>query len=816
MESLKQDIHYTLRLWSRNKAFYGFIVLTLACCLGANTLVFSILESVVLRPLPYEQSDRMISISNVFLALGIEEDKEGINSIPDYFERREHTEVFDKLAMYFERSSNFGNDDYASEMSSMLVTANFFDLFSAKLHRGMGRFFNEEENVEGNHRVVILSYDAWRNAMGADPDAVGKTIMLDGNSYEVVGVMDQDFSYLDKDIDIWRPFPVSEQDKSEMTRSLNFVSIVGTLAPGVSIEQAQQLLDTLNKNLEQRNPIMAGFMKNNGFKTRVCYLKEKLIQRIRPLLLMLQTGVGFVLLIGCVNIANLLLIQSGQRAREMAVRMAIGGSRRRLFQMLFVENLMLTLLGSCIGFLLGALSLQCLDASLLSDIPRANQLGIHWGTISLGVGFALLWALLFALLATSSINARKLTRWMAADSRTGSTTKRGSRFRSVLVSTQFALIVVLLSSAALLGWSFNKAQQVDPGFEYEHLMTARFQLPQKAFNSDEAARSFLDQTRVKIEALPGVDTVACTSYLPLLGPFNQTVVGIENYWPAEAESSPTAHKGFVSDDYFQALGIPLLDGKTFSNENTMDTQQVAIIDRRFAERYWPDTSPIGHRIGNFGKWQTIVGVVENVRVSDLLQDNSVGMIYFPVSQHSMTNKALTLLVKSEKTISRLPETLGNIFKEQGGHIPLYDIQSMEERVDASLLNRKVSFVLMAVFAAAAIVLSAIGIYGLLRQAVEQRRREFGILMAMGAQPAQIRRIIYRFATTVIVSGLLLGTAGAFMSGQTIRSQLYQVQEQDPMVYLLVIVMVGFLGFFTASIPALTAGRIEPQLALRNE
>jgi len=816
MEQLKQDIGYTLRLWSRNKAFYGFILLTLACCLGANTLVFSILESVVLRPLPYSDSDRMISISNVFLTLGIEEDKEGINSIPDYYDRREHDEVFDQLAMYMDRSVNFGRDDYSSEMSCMLVTANLFDIFSAKLHRGMGRFFTEDENIEGNHHVVILSYQAWRSAHGSDPDVIGKNIMLNGKSYEVVGVLDKDFNFLDKDIDIWRPFPVNDRDKSEMNRSLNFVSIVGTLAPGVSIDQAQDLLNTLNKNLEQTNPFMAAFMKNNGFQTRICFLKDKLIQKVRPLLLMLQTGVAFVLLIGCVNIANLLLIQSGQRAREMAVRMAVGGNRLRLFKQLFVENLLLTLTGCFFGFLLGALALQWLDMRLLSDIPRSNQLGMHWGTLLVGISFSVFWALCFALLSTSSINARKLTRWLAADSRTGSTSKRGARFRSFLVSTQFALIVVLLSSAALLGWSFQKAQQVDPGFEYRDLMTARFQLPDQEFNSGESARNFINETRTKLKALPGVKEVSYTTYLPLLGPFNQTVVGIENYWPAEVESSPTAHKGFVSTDYFKTMDIPLLDGETFAAEHTADTRQVAIIDRRFAERYWPDTSPIGHRIGNFGKWQTIVGVVENARVTDLLQDNSAGMIYFPLSQHKVTNRALSVLVKTERDISRLPETMENIFKESGNHIPLFDIQSMEERVDASLLNRKISFVLMSIFAASAILLSAIGIYGLLRQAVEQRRREFGIRMAMGAQPSQVRRIIYRFATTVIVSGILLGTAGAFLSTQTIRSQLYQVREQNPMIYLLVIAIVGILGILTASIPAATAGRIDPQPALRNE
>jgi len=816
MDELYQDIRYTLRLWGRNRAFYSFLIVTLACCLGANTLVFSILESVVLRPLPYPDSDRMVSVSNVFLALGIDSDKESINSIPDYYDRKEHSETFEELAMYREKSVNFGSDNYTTEMSCMYVTSDLFKLFSAQLHRNMGRFFYEDENEEGKHYSVILSYQAWRSAMGSDPAVIGRSIYLDGETFEVVGVLSEDFSFLDKDIDVWCPYPVSQEDRSEMRRGYNNVSIVGKLAPGVSLEQAQNLLDTLNENLEQENPLIAGFMKNNGFGTRVHFLKDQLIREIRPLLIMLQAGVVFVLLIGCVNIANLLLIQSGQRGREMAVRMAIGSSRRRLMRMLFTENLMLTLCGSLIGFLIGALALQWLDQSLLSDIPRAKQLGIHVGTLFVGIGFAVVWGLVFGLLTGSGINPKKLTRWMSSDSRTGSTSKGGSYFRTILVAAQFALIVVLLSSAGLLGWSFFKAQKVDPGFDTDNVLTARFQMPGKSFESQQIARTFLDGLKTRIEALPGVEDVGFTSYLPLLGPFNQTVIGIENYWPAEVESSPTAHKGFVNDDYFSSLNIPIINGRPFDDTDTEDSQQVAIVDRLFAERYWPDTSPIGRRIGNFGKWQTIVGVAEDVRVSDLLQKNSVGMVYFPASQSRVTNIALTMIVKTTKPVSRLAETLENIFKEQGKHVPLYDIQTMGARVDQSLLNRKVTFVLMGVFAVSAVVLSAIGIYGLLSQAVQQRRREFGILMALGADPSRIRLIIYKFAALVIGTGITLGTIGALVSAQAIRSQLYQVREHNPTVYGLVIMLVLLLGVLTTCLPALTAGRVEPQRALRNE
>lgn len=813
MESLLQDLKFGAKLLLKEKGFSLAALLTLALAIGANTAIFTVIRSVLLRPLPFPEPDRLVTLYNRYPGVGV---LKGSNSVPDYGDRKQETAVFEELALVGFSGYDVGAQGSPERVSGLYVTPSFFRLL--RVSPGLGRIFTEEEAVLGKDKVVLLSYGIWKQMFGGDRSVLGRDLRLSGLPYRIVGVMPEGFQFLSQDARLWVPFAFTPQQTSDDARHNNSWAMVARLRPGVTVAQAQQRVDALNRRIIERFPQYRKLLEDAGFSTKVADFRAEMTEDIRPTLYLLQAAVAFVLLIGCVNVANLMLIRCNIRMKELAIRFSLGGGRWRLGRQLLTESVLLALLGGLLGIVTGFWGVRLLRYLGSEMLPRGGSIRIDGAVLGFTLLIAVATGLFFGSVPVIHLFRTNLNEVFRQTERSGTAQRPALLTRAILVVCQVSLAFVLLIGAGLMTRSFLRVLSVDPGFKPENVLTARLSPPRSRYGDEAQRRSFAGRVLESVRSLPGVKTAALTSYLPFGGDRNASVITIVGYTRAPGENPPVPGFNSVDSDYFRALGIPVLQGRTFQQSDTAESQKVAIIDRFLARRYWPNSEPIGAQIRRGvdanDPVATIVGVVGSVKVTNLADQNPIGLVYFPYQQFPPRDMHLVLKTAGEGAgiVSAARREVLRLDPE----LPLFDVKTMPARLAESLLDRRAAMILCLVFAALALMLSAIGIYGVLAYAVTQRTREFGVRLALGAQTADVLGMVFWQGLRLAAAGLAIGLAGSYFLTRLMASLLFDVKPTDPLVFALVSVLLAGVALLASLVPSLRATRIDPVVALRHE
>lgn len=822
MDTLWSDLKFAVRLLWKDKAFALTALLTLGICIGANTAIFSVVYSVLLRPLPVPESDRIVIMYNAYPKAGVERAATGV---PDYFDRLRETTVFEEQALFNRRGQTVGTDDGAERIPAMAVTPSFFRLLRVPAHRG--RVFTDEDGEVGADQKVILSHQLWQRLFHGDEAAIGKDLRVGGVPFTVVGVMPEDFRFLAGDIRLWVPIAFTPQQKSDDGRHSNNWTMIGRLKPGASLDQAQQQIDALNARNMERFPKFRQILTDAGFHTRSALLQDDIVRDIRGVLYLLWGGVGFVLLIGAVNITNLVLVRSNVRLKELATRQALGAARGRMARQLLTETMCLSVAGGALGLLLGRWAIDLLSGVGLDALPRGSEVAIDATVVAFVMALSVLVGGMVGVILVLQVYRLNLNAVLREEGR-GGTSGRGARIvRRALVTAQVAIAFVLLIGAGLMLASFREVIRLRPGFDPAGVLTANVSLPATQYRGDPEIRTFVERTLERVRSLPGVQAAGLTSNVPFGGNYNDSVILAEGYPMKPGESLISPSQTRVSDGYFETMRIPLVRGRLFTRSDTSSSMPAIIVDERLAAKFWPGIDPLGRRMYQPGSPDkllepdpnepmfTIVGVVGSVRQRGFLDpQDSVGAYYFPTTQSP--SRGLTFAIRTAGDPQSVVGALRRELQAIDPELPVYGVETMDERMAVSLVRRRTPMVLAVGFSAVALFLSAIGIYGVLAYQVAQRTREIGIRMALGSNARGIFRMVLGEGLRMLAIGVVLGIGGAVALGQAMQSLLYGVKPTEPAVLALGAVVLGVVALLACVVPAARATRIDPSLALAAE
>ena len=816
METLYQDIRYGLKLLAKDRAFTVAALLTLALCIGANSAIFSVVDAVLLEPLPYPGSERLVTLMNAYPGAGVDR---GSNSIPDYYDRRAETEVFESVALYQRTGVNAGESGSIQRVTGMRVTPSFFQVLGVgPLH---GRAFTEAEGEPGQNRAVVLSEGLWQEQFGGDPGAIGRDMRIEGEPYTIVGVMPRGFAFEEADVRFWMPAAFTAEQRSDDNRHSNNYGMVARLQPGVSVELAQERIDALNRRNDERMPQFSELLRSVGYRSHVYDLTSDLTREIRSTLFLLQGGVLLVLLIGCVNIANLILVRSTARVREIATRSALGADHRRLAQQVMTESVVLGAGGGVLGLFVGYACLRGLLVIGARDLPRGHEIGLDPSTIAITFALSLGAGLLFGLIPLLRLRNADLSTVFRQDTRTGTASRATLAARSSLVVTQVAIAFALLIGAGLLLVSFARTMAVDPGYDAERVLTARITLPVTSYPDDAARSQFFTAALERLRAMPGVIAASGASMVPFSGDINSSAVTPEDWVPQPGESLIAPVNTVVLDGYFETTGIELVRGRTFEPGDLADRMQVAILDEWLAEHFWPGQDPLGKRVAQGVRgvgqddqlvWRTVVGVVKGVKVSDLTEGTGTGQIYTPYHQDTRTGMYFT--VRSDSDPYALAPGMRSALREIDPDLPLYSVETLEERVAGSLQAERTRSILLAAFALLALFLATIGIYGVLAYSVAQRRAEIGIRMALGSTARNVFTLVLAQGMRMTVAGLVIGLVAALLLSRLLEGMLFGVAASDPLIYAAVAFTLGAVALLACVLPARRAASVNPMITIR--
>jgi len=823
MDTLLHDLRFGLKLLWKEKLFSATVLLTLAVCIGANTTIFSVINAVLLKPLPYEEPQELVTLFNSYPGAGAER---ASNAAPDFFFRRDEIDAFQELAAFQSWGHTVGEPGSTERARTLRVTSTFLN--TLQVSPALGRNFTWEEMEPGNHRKVILSHAYWQDRFGGAASVLGQDLRVDREPYTIVGVLPEDFrlAWNSTPRDFLVPIPMSPEQRAVDQLHNNNFSQIARLAQGATLEQARSQLQALNARLSQEWPVpnASQILEDAGFHSEIHLLKDDMIREIRPSLLMLWAGVAFVLLIGCVNIANLMLARSNVRMRELATRLALGADRFRVGKQLLTEAVLLGVLGGILGLLVGWAGVQVMGTLGVQELPRGTQVSLDVPvllfTLALGLGAGVL----FGSIPLLNVMRSDLSGVFRTEGRSGTASRRAVFLRSGLVTAQVAVAFILLIGAGLMARSFRQVVEIDPGFQPQGVLAGYVALPDARYPDDPARLRFMDDLLREVRALPGVQTASVTSQIPFGGSFGASVIMPEGYAPRPGESLLSPFRNHVGTDYFELMGIPLLEGRTFQELDHEDDARVIILDEWLANRYFPDESPLGKRM-LYGAvpgieedlepyMYTIVGVVGSVRQNDLVESNFVGAYYFPMGQNPDPSPAL--VVKADADPTPLVSTLRETVAELDPELPFYSARTMQERIDESLVARRSPMLLLMIFAGVALFLAAVGIYGALAYSVTQRTKEMGIRIAMGSSAGEVFRLVVLQGLKVVGVGLVLGGVGALVLVRLIQSLLYGVEPADPAVMGSVAVLLAMTGLLACLLPARRATRIDPVVALTTE
>lgn len=810
-----RDLCQAGRALGRGKGFTTTVLATLALCLGANVVIFTVVRSVLFRPLPFPYPEQLAIVYNSYPKAGV--DHAGA-SVPNYFERTGAIEAFAEIAAVRRGSANVGDAGSPERIAMGQATPSFFRALGVQ--PALGRFFRDEENEYGKSDVMVLTDGQWRERFNADPAVIGRSIRVNDVPTTIIGVLPAGFRYLSSDARMWQPLPSSKEDRSPQNRHSNDMEMIARLKPGATIAAAQAQIDALNGRLLKDDPY-ARLVSDAGFHTVVADLHADHVAQSRTTLLLLQAGVLFLLLIGAVNLANLLLIRASTRSRELAIRQALGASRGQVGARIVTETLLLALAGSLLGLAAGAAGLRTLarlgadrlplGASITFDLPVAIA------ALAGAIGVGLLLALPVVWFNVHSNLAPVLN----TESRGGTTNRAAHRLRHTLIVAQIALAFVLLAGAGLLALSFERVLAMRPSFQPENVLCGRLSLPWTDYRDDAKRLSFANRLLGELQALPGVKSAALCTTLPFSRDMNNSALIVEGYTPAPGDSIQAHYTYLVAGDYFATIGIPLQEGRLLSAADSEPKDRKCVVDEDFARRYWHGGSALGHRVFNGPlnapgvKVFTIVGVVGTIKQSDLADQRATGAAYFPYASDSSPLGQWVIV----RTVNQ-PEMAGAAMRQAvlrvDSALPLDDLKPMSARILDSLVTRRTPVLLAGIFAAVALVLAAIGIYGVLAYAVAQRRREIGVRMALGALPGQIRRQFLMLGGGLLAIGIAIGCGGAWVVGRFMSSLLFGTSSLNVPVFLATAGVLGIVVLLACLLPSHRASRVDPMAALRAE
>lgn len=821
METLLRDVRFGLKLLWKERTFSATVLLTLALCIGANVSIFSVIHTVLLEPLPFHEPDRLVSVFNQYPGAGA---MRGSNGVVDFFQRREHVDAFQEVAVFQGAGSTVGDAGSTERVSSMRVSPSFFPLLGVEA--ALGRTFTEDEMEEGNHQKVVLTHAFWQEYFGGAPDVVGRELRVDSRPYTVVGVLGDDFVFPNRaQTRFFLPTAFSEEDRQLENWHSNNFQMFARLSPGASLELALAQNQALNEALIDQWPIPNArqLLEDVGYAVVLVPTQEDLVRDAAPVLYMLWAGVGFVLLIGCVNIANLMLARAQTRVSEVATKLALGAPRSRVARQVLTEAVVMGVVGGVLGIAVGAAGLKLLLSLGAADLPMGTEIGIDGTVVLFTLGLAVGAGVLFGSIPMVQIMRGDLTPVFRSEGRSGTASRRAVLVRSGLVTSQVALAFIMLIGAGLMLMSFRSALSVDPGFDADDVLTAMVSLPTARYETGEARRQFADELLSDIRTLPGVRWASLSTDVPFSGNNSNSVIMPEWYVPKPGESLISPRSVWIGPGYFEALGIDVVEGRGFLESDGPDAPNAIVIDRWLANRYWPDRSPLGDRM-MFGSvpgmdsvppenLYTVVGVVETIKHDDLTAPDAehFGAYYFTYRQRPRAGFFLAINTATEPTslTPAVRQTLAAIDPE----LPLYAVETLGGRIDDSLSSRRIPLVLLSVFAAVALFLAVVGIYGALAYSVSQRRREIGIRMAMGSAPDDVFRSVVVQGMKVTGLGLAVGVVAALGVTRLIQSLLFGVQPADPRVLGVVALILGLVGLAACLVPARRATAVDPVRAL---
>ena len=800
LDSLRQDLRYALRQLRSHPGFAAVVLLTLGLGIGANTAMFSVVDAVLLRPLPYPDASRLVLLQG---------HKEGIGneaaSVPDFVDWKAQSRSFSGMTAFAGASLNLaGGDGRPPErLIAARVTSDFFRTLGVGPSPGRG--FTAAENRPGAGKVVVLAHSLWNDRFGGDPDVVGRAITLNGEPYTVVGIAAPGFAFPSW-AQAWTPVAPQPGSPGQGRRS-DFLGVVGRLAPGATLKAARADMAAIGQRLERQYPAT-----NTGWSVAVTPLRERIVGDVRPALLVLLGAVGLVLLIACANVANLLLARGAARRRELAMRAALGAPRRRLVGQLLAESLVLSLLGAALGLLLAFWATRALVGLDPAALPRLGEVHVDGAVLLFALGAALVTTALFGLAPALRLTRTDLRRELVEGGRSA-----GGRGRSVLdrglVAGQVAIAVVLLVGAGLLIRSFASLQGVNPGFRTRGVLTARVSLPDHRYPDDPRVRAFWNDLLARLGGLPGVTRAGVTSDLPLQS---------GSYLSFRVEGRPAPGPDVVQDavvcsvggDYFRTLGIPLVRGRLTDARDGSEDRPVAVIDRAMARRYWGGEDPIGDRISFDGnRWYTIVGVVGNVRTESL---DRPGYPHAYLNYRQSPRHGMALALHTDGDPAALAGAVRAAVGQLDPTLPVYDVRTMREIIETSILRPRFDVMTLGTFAGLALLLALIGIYGVLSYAVSVRLRELGIRMVLGADRGATLRFVLRLGMAPVLAGVAVGLAGAVLAVRVLSGLLYGVSPLDPVTFVLVPAALVAVAALACWLPAWRATRVDPVHALRSE
>jgi predicted permease len=807
METILQDLTHSFRMLVKSRSFAFVAILTIALAIGANTAIFSVVYA-VLRPLSYRDQEQLMVINSTNLKRGLPQI--GV-SHPDFLDWKNQTQSFSQMAALRNGSFNMTGNGEPERLSGQFVTASLFPLLG--LEAELGRTFVPEEDNPGSNSVVI-SHNLWERRFSKDPNVINKAVMLEGQNFNIIGVLRPDLRFPPDDEerrDVFVPLSLLPERQLQ-NRTRHFLTVVGRLKPGATQAQAQSEMTTIANRLEQQYP-----ETNSGYGVRLISLYEDTVGNVRWSLYVLLGAVGLVLLIACGNVANLLLARSAAREREIAVRSALGASRWRVVRQLLTESLLLSVVGGIFGILIAYGGTRFLIANTPPGrIPRLEEVGMDWRVLLFTLAISVLTGLIFGIMPSLHAAKVDLTTSLNEGGRSGGQGARGRSLRSALMIAEVSMALLLLIGAGLLIRSFERLRQVDKGFQSEKLLTANIALSEAKYEEPPQQAVFFDQLLKRLEALPGVQYVGAASDVPLLGRDSYENVFVEGR-PVEKSSDALQAGGLlVSPGYFRAMGVPLIKGRGLTDDDISGKPMAVVVNETMAKRLWPGEDPLNKKVSAAspnGPWMTVVGVVGDIKHRGLTTEPRMEMY---ASYRQLPRDSMTVVMRTTSDPIPLASALRNevwaIDKDQ----PVTTIKTMDEAVSESIARERFNMQLLTIFAVVALVLATVGIYGVMSYYVVQRTHEIGILLALGAQPSYVRKLVVKQGMLRALIGVGIGLIGAFLLTRVAASLLFGVSPTDPLTFFGVSFLLTLVALLACYIPARRAAGVDPLTALHHD
>jgi len=806
------DLRYAFRQLLKNPGFTAVVVLTLALSIGANTTLFSVVNAILLRPLPYQNPDKLVALWMRFTGIGIPKDQNAV-SAPEFMDLRRLANSFSDLAAISTTNFNLRVSEIPERVAGAAVSPSLFPLLGVQAQ--MGRVFLPEEEQIGEDTVAVVSHALWQRLFASDRSLIGRSYQINGRSVQIVGVMPPGFSFPDEAA-MWTPLAFTPEQLSPNSRGNHGLAVLARIRDNLSFAQARAELDLVSQKIIEG---AANYpYQKFGFRVLMNPMLEEIVGEVRMALILLMGAVVFVLLIACANIANLLLARGNAREREFAIRTAVGASRTRLLRQLLTESVVLSVLGAGLGLWLASASLRVLVAVAGRTLPRLSEVGLDGGVLTFTCLLAILTSVIFgflpALQSTRSITQEALKE--SGQSTTASASR--GRLRGVLIVAEVALSLLLLVGAGLLIKSFQRLLGVEPGFDTERVLTVRVSLPPLRYDQPDKIRSFYQNLRDRVLRLPGVEAAGLISILPLTGDNNSGTTTVDSQAVPADNASPEADWRVVTPGLFEALKVQLVRGRYFDERDSESSASVAIIDETMASTYWPNQDPIGRQLKRGGpqstnSWMSIVGVVKHVRYRTLEMPSRV-TLYWPHTQNPA--RTMSLALRSSQEPRALVDTIQREVRAIDPEQPTYAVRTLDEILAGSMARRRLSMLLLATFSAVALLLAGVGIWGVVAHAVSQRNHEIGIRRALGADTWQVLRLVLGDSLKMVLAGVVVGLAGTVLVTRLLSGLLFGVRAGDLATVALAGATLLAVAAIASYLPARRATKVDPMVVLRYE